>query len=234
VTATLILTAAELEARRLARALELPRLHAGWPAWGRDRVRLAPIGLSASELATRWAALTDGLDRPLVVAAGVCGALVADLRRGDLVLPGRVLAPSGVWLTSAGDRLRTAMDGAGLLAHEGAVVTSAHVVRTPGAKAELRQRTGAVAVDMESAFVLMAAARAGYPAAVLRGVSDEVGTNLPWELTRLLARDGRLRAGRAALLAVTRPAAIPQALALKRGTDLALDGLARVLLRLIA
>jgi nucleoside phosphorylase len=117
---------------------------------------------------------------------------------------------------------------------EGTMVTSSHVLRTPRAKAELRERTGAVAVDMESAFVLMAAARAGYPAAVLRAVSDEVEASLPWELTRLLARDGRLRAGRAALLAVMRPAAIPQALAIKRGTEQALDGLGRALLRLAA
>jgi hypothetical protein len=229
VTAVLAVAAADLEARRLARALELPPLDAPFPAWGRGGLRLGSVGVGASRIQARWAVLADGLDGPLVIAAGVCGALVPGLRRGDLVVPERVLGENG-WLDVAVPaRLRAAADRAGVRAHGGAMVTSAEVVGAPAAKEALHRRTGAVAVDMESAVVLAAAATARCPAAVVRGVSDEVGASLPPELVDLLAPDGGLRRRRAALLAARRPAMIPRALALGRSTARALDAVARVL-----
>ena len=54
----LILTAVELEARALARHLELPALPSlPFPAFGRGTLRLAPVGLRAALLAERWPAL---------------------------------------------------------------------------------------------------------------------------------------------------------------------------------
>ena len=60
----LILTAVELEARALARHLELPALPTiGVPAFGRGTVRLAPVGLRAALLTQRWPALHLGHSR---------------------------------------------------------------------------------------------------------------------------------------------------------------------------
>ena len=84
--AILVLTAVELEARALARALSLPLLPSlSFPAFGRGTLRVAPVGLRAGLLAARWTALVAASDRPLVVSAGVCGGLDPDLRVGDLV-----------------------------------------------------------------------------------------------------------------------------------------------------
>ena len=62
--------AVELEARAMARHLELPAIPSfPFPVCGRRTVRLAPVGLRAGQLTTRWPALRVGLEQPLVISA---------------------------------------------------------------------------------------------------------------------------------------------------------------------
>lgn len=225
----LILTAVELEARALARQLELPALPSlAFPAFGRGTLRLAPVGLRAGLLSARWSALRLGLDQPLVISAGVCGALTPELRPGDLVLPESVIGP-------AAERLNvtpTAYARAAALApaaRHGTLATSREVVATPLDKASLHARTGAVAVDMESSLILTFAAGAGCPTLVVRGVSDAAGDTVPPELIGLLTEAGKLRTARALALGVTRPQVLPRALALRNATRRALATIARLL-----
>jgi adenosylhomocysteine nucleosidase len=233
VSPILILTAVELEARRLARDLEFPPLPAfPFPAFGRRDVRVAPVGLRASLCARRWPRLLNGLDRPLVVSAGVCGGLDPRLGMGDLVVPGLVIGASG-------DEYKVATGPHRVLAAAlarvctGALVTAGDLVPTPGAKAALFRATGAAAVDMESAPIMAAAAAAGLPALVIRAVSDAAGQPVPLELARLVTTDGRLRLGPALALMVTRPATLPEALDLRRRAHHALAAVARALSALI-
>jgi adenosylhomocysteine nucleosidase len=230
VTPILILTAVELEARKLARELELPLLRAfSFPAFGRGALRLAPVGLRAVLCGPRWARLLDGLDHPLVVSAGVCGGLDPRLRPGDLVIPERVMEPPGDPHPIASDHHRAALARGGATAWTGPLITTREVVRTPEAKAALFAASGAVAADMESAVIVARAAGAGCPALVVRGVSDGAGESLAPELTGLVTREGRLRLGRALALTVTRPATLSEALGLRRRTYQALGAVARVL-----
>ena len=225
----LILTAVELEARALARQLELPALPSlPFPAFGRGTLRLAPVGLRAGLLAERWPILRLGLDQPLVISAGVCGALAPDLRPGALVLPESVLGPSAERLnvTPTAYARALALGGA---ARGGTLQTSREVVATVEAKAALFARTGAVAVDMESSLILTHAAGAGCPALVVRAVADAAGETLPPELIGLVTEAGRLRAVRALALTVTRPRVLPRALALRHATRRALAEVARLL-----
>jgi adenosylhomocysteine nucleosidase len=225
----LILTAVELEARALARHLELPALpSSAFPAFGRGTLRLAPVGPRAGRLGERWPTLRLGLDQPLVISAGVCGALAPDLRAGDLVLPESVLGPSAERLnvTPTAYARALALGGA---ARGGTLVTTPDVVATAPAKAALFARTGAVAVDMESSLILTFAARAGCPALVVRGVADVAGESLPPELIGLVTEAGRLRTVRALALTVTHPRVLSRAFALHRATRQALTAVARLL-----
>ena len=79
------------------------------------------------------------------------------------------------------------------------------VVASATAKAALYARTGAVAVDLESAAVARIARRHGLPFAVLRAVCDGAGRDLP--RAALVALDGAGRIGglRVAWAAATRP-----------------------------
>jgi adenosylhomocysteine nucleosidase len=221
----LILTGIELEARALARQLELPALRlSGIPAYGRGRVRVAAAGLRATLLESRWAALVHGLDRPLVVSAGVCGALAPGLRTGDVVLPHRVMCPRGEFRpVAAWDGVDTSRAGSGDL-----LITTADVVATREAKAALFAATTAVAADMESSLIVDAATDAGLTAMVVRGVADDAAQDIPRDLLEVITPAGRLRAGRAAALLVN-PVALRRALHIRRATQHALRAVAGVL-----
>ena len=226
----LILTAVELEAAGLARELELPAL-TGLPyrAFGHGSTRIVPVGLGAALLSARWAAGLAGLDDPLVVSAGVCGGLDPRLVPGDLVLPTRVLGAGLEELPVSSAAHARALALAGPRVETGMLVTSASVLATPEDKAALRGATGAVAVDMESAPIVTAARAAGAAALVVRGVSDGAGASVPAALSALVSPEGRVRGGRALVLALTRPQTLPRALALRRDSRLALAAVARVL-----
>src|SRR5262249_45266550 len=230
----LILTAVDLEARRLARDLELPRLgsHA-FLLFGRGSVRLAPVGLGAALLGARWKPLLTGFGQPLVISAGVCGGLDPALPPGALAPPARVPAPAGAEPAAARHTHRAAVARAGGAVSIGALVTTAAVVATPGDKAALHAATGAVAVDMESSIVLARAAAEGLRALVIRAIADSAHQRLPAELAQLVTAAGRVRLGRAVALTVTRPATVPIALALRKRTGRALGAVARALSALI-
>jgi len=115
-----------------------------------------------------------------LVVSGVGGGLSADLRLGDIVVGTEVTRPT----TGESFRLPSApllvgeLRRAGLRAQAGPVVTVDHLLRRDGR--ERQACDGALAVDMESAALLTAAA--GRPAAVIRAVSDTPARPLlsPW------------------------------------------------------
>lgn len=231
--AILVLTAVELEARVLARALTLPSLpFLSFPAFGRGTIRVAPVGLHAGLLGSRWAALVSASDFPLVVSAGVCGGLDPLLRVGDLVLPDAVINNGGRRLPVTGSVAQRSAAAGAAPARTGLMATVSRAARTPAAKAALRAATGAVAVDMESAAILEAAAARGCSSLVVRAVSDDAGETLPDELMRLMGTDGRIRYGGA--LALARPRVLRRALQLRHSTRRALASVAGSLARLAA
>jgi hypothetical protein len=231
--ATLILTAVELEAHALARSLELPPLPAlSFAAFGHGSTRVAAVGLRAGLVPSRWPHLVAGLGEPLIVSAGVCGALDPALPAGAVVVPESVIDLDGELAPVTPSAHRAAVALAPCAA-TGRLVTTRDVAATADAKAILRRRTGAVAVDMESSIILAAAAGAGLPSLAVRGVADTAGEGLPPELIGLVKADGRLRMAGAAALAV-RPAVLPRALALRRATGTALRSVGRLLAALVA
>jgi adenosylhomocysteine nucleosidase len=231
--AILVLTAVEFEARALARALRLPLLPSLlFPAFGRGSLSIASVGLRAGLLAPRWTALVAASDHPLVVSAGVCGGLDPALRVGDLVLPDSVVSEAGVRLPVTGTVAQRAAAAGGAPARAGVMLTASRIVATPEAKAALRAATGAVAVDMESAAILEAAAARGCSSLVVRAVSDDASETLPEELMRMMGADGRIRGG--GVFALARPGVLGRALRLRRSTRQALASVANSLARLAA
>jgi 4-hydroxy-3-methylbut-2-enyl diphosphate reductase len=112
-----------------------------------------------------------------VAVAGVAGALVDGLDPGDLVVADRVLDESGAVVARlpSAALLGAELARRGLVVRIGAVVSTDHVVHGRAARADLA-RTGALAVDMESAALL--AEPWGVPTAVVRAVSDRPGAEL--------------------------------------------------------
>ena len=221
-TRALVLTAVDVEARGLARHLGLARMpESPWPHFAGGALEIACVGLRASQLAARAAALR-AFD--IVISAGACGALAPGLGAGDLVVPELVVDARGRRFAAAPLRRLPA---------SGTLVTVAHVVETAAQKSRLWLETGACAVDMESAHVLAWAAERGMPGAVIRAVSDGAERGVPAALAASVGDDGRVRPLRAVTAALGRGAAFADLVQLRAGTDAALKTVAAALAALV-
>jgi 4-hydroxy-3-methylbut-2-en-1-yl diphosphate reductase len=114
-----------------------------------------------------------------VAVAGLAGGLDPRLRPGDLVVATEVRGPEGSVPCPSAGILAAALRRRGIHTELGPIVSVDHVVR--GAERERLRADGAVAVDMESAW--LADAAAGRPFAVMRAVVDTADR----ELTKPLA-----------------------------------------------
>jgi adenosylhomocysteine nucleosidase len=218
----LVLAAVEVEARTLAGRLGLARVAAnGWSHYRSGALEVLCVGLGAARLEERTAGLPPA---SVVISAGVCGALAPHLRRGDLVVPETVMTPDGARLPTP------AWPG---LNRGGTLLTVRSVVDTPAAKARLWLETGALAVDMESSSILAWGAARGLPALVVRAVADTAREAVPADLAAIVDPGGRVQAGRAVRAALARPRALADAIALGRGTDVALQTVAAALAHVV-
>ena len=219
----LVATGVDVEARGLARHLGLERAptsdHLHFRGSGVDLVCVGP-GAGRLDGVTALARAAS-----VMVSAGTCGALALHLARGDVVVPQAVLTPRGH---------RHPLPALVGLPQAGTLLTVEAVVATAVAKARLWRETAALAVDMESSIIVEWAAALGLPAVAVRGVVDTAVDGVSAALAGVVDGRGRTRMRRAAQVVLTRPGALPQALALHRGTAAALARVAAALRPLIA
>ena len=148
-----------------------------------------------------------------LISFGLAGGLDPALVPGALLVPATVLADDGAWPT---DPALCAWLGG---ATPGALFGDGAILDTAAAKAALHARTGAVAVDLESAAVARAAARHGLPFAALRAICDPASRTLPRAALIALDTQGRIGPWRVAAAVMARPWDIPALIAL--GADAA-------------
>jgi adenosylhomocysteine nucleosidase len=220
VTRLLVLTAADVEARGLARHLGLAVAGAASGRFAGGGIEIAAVGVGARHLASR---VTPPSSSTIVVSAGACGALSPDLPVGALVAPEAVLASSGERHPTA------AVTG---LARLGTLLSTDRVIEDAAAKSRLWLETGALAVDMESAAILAWAVAHGVPGIVVRGVSDAAARGVPADLARVVHDDGRVRPLRAVSAVLARPGALVDAMALRAAAAAALKTVAAALAKL--
>ena len=153
---------------------------------GRDRARDAVMA-AAREFAVgaAW-------------SIGFAGGLAERLRPGDLVFPAVVLddADSGGGPLAADPSHATvyaALSRAAFAVESGSLITVATVLRTPDAKRAVRERSGAVAAEMEAAGVARAARDLGIPWVALKAVLDTVDDPVPLFLARCATPQGDVR-----------------------------------------
>ncbi|MFG2292667.1 1-hydroxy-2-methyl-2-butenyl 4-diphosphate reductase [Streptomyces sp. NPDC048603] len=123
------------------------------------------MGPRAAERAVGAALAAPGMDGAALVATGFCAGLVPGMHPGDLVVATETRDPRGTVLCDGTALLAETLARLlpGRTVHTGPLTGADHVVRG-NERAELRAATGAVAVDMESAATLWAAARLRTPA----------------------------------------------------------------------
>ncbi|MBI3637598.1 MAG: hypothetical protein HY216_15505 [Candidatus Rokubacteria bacterium] len=218
-THVLVLTAVDVEANGLGRHLGLTRIPGDFPHFIGGALEVACVGVRAVALAERAPAFRAA---SLVISAGACGALAPTLAAGDLVVPRFVVDEDGTAL--AADPLPPLIPAGTLLSVE-------RVLTTAAAKTRWWMQTGALAVDMESKAILAWARAQGARAAVVRAVSDTATAAVPEDVAGIVEPGGRVRTAQALRVALARPRAVADALALGRGTNAALRTVAAALAR---
>jgi adenosylhomocysteine nucleosidase len=126
---------------------------------------------------------------------GSAGGLDPGLPAGSLLLPAAVRAADGATLAidpAWHQRLCDRLAGHAALS-TGVLMEGRGVIRRPADKAVLRETSGAVAVDMESAAVARVASRAGVPFVAVRAVADPASLAVPGAALAAVDGWGRLR-----------------------------------------
>jgi 4-hydroxy-3-methylbut-2-enyl diphosphate reductase len=134
---------------------------------GAPSAQVHRIGMGPRRAARSAQLAGEGVGGALLIA-GFCGALDPDLEPGDVVLASELRGPTGTTACADPAILAGALRRGGLRVRTGPIASSQRLVRRERRRA--LQRTGALAVDMESAW--LAPAARDRPLAALRVVVD--------------------------------------------------------------
>jgi adenosylhomocysteine nucleosidase len=168
-----------------------------------------------------------------LLAVGFAGALSPALRPGHLLAATEVAEPDGgcwpadtEWLAALkgipGENDGCLMEAPSAMIpmtglrrttlaprfHQGRLLTAPRVVVAAADKRRLGEKTGALAVDMESAAVARRAAAAGVPMMALRAITDSVDESLPVDLELCFDSHGQFHPARLIGLLARRPSAM--------------------------
>jgi nucleoside phosphorylase len=166
-------------------------------------------------------------DRPDVcIASGLSGALKPKYCPSDILVAQAVTDASRARLIPSDPGLLRSAEASGAMAVERFLVSD-RVVSTADEKRSL----GAIAdaVDMESIFVLSAAAHHGIRSVAIRAISDGVESDLPLDFNRVFSRRGTVSIPRVIGQVAWRPHKIAGVLRLAHETERAAAALARFL-----
>jgi adenosylhomocysteine nucleosidase len=146
-----------------------------------------------------------------LVSWGSAGALDPSLRPGVLLLPATVVAADGRLVGVDTDwRARVLQSISGLLpVHVGPLGEAVRAAGTVAEKRRMREHTGAIGVDMESAAVGRLAAQAGLPFLAVRAVADTADMDIPGIVMRALDHRGNVRYAKLAVLTLIQPSHLP-------------------------
>lgn len=130
----------------------------------------------------------------IVLSMGYAAGLAGDIAPGTVILATLCLAEEGGGALTPDPDLQARLAAAQFAppVQDGPVCTVRGELITAVEKRAAHEKTDALAADMESAWVLEAAGKAGVRAAVLRVVLDGVDFELPHALKGTMKADGRM------------------------------------------
>ena len=202
------------------RKLSWPLAYAAEGILDGRRVLLAANGAGfalagrALETAIRALALADLSSSRLeaIVSTGFCGGLAPELRLGGIVIADAVSGADGEPVRC---ELPAAMPEQAAI---GLVLSQDRVINTAEEKAHLHA-SGAIAADMESAGLLVRAAKEKIPFYCIRVVSDTASESFFVDLNAMRSPEGRIARGKIVTYGLLRPAFWPKLWGLKKRAD---------------
>jgi nucleoside phosphorylase len=132
-----------------------------------------------------------------LVSFGFAGGLAPELARGTLVIGTEVVCEERSDSCASAnhdlvEQFHAAARSARLAVQRGRLVTSQHIVADAASRADLRKKSGACAVDMETAGISAVAEAAGLPWVAVRAIVDGATDTLPLACATILREDGHI------------------------------------------
>jgi len=173
--------------------------------------------------------LDEGVN--FLIGAGISGGLSPDLKAGDLVLAGKVIDENGAEYEASREALGLAskiLTAKSFSVRQGPVISTKTPLFNGSAKKKCYEKTGALAVDMESAGMASVASRNGRPFFIMRAVCDEAEEAVSADLYACLDENsGAVRPGQLLGSCLKRPAMVREVMRLRRPYNLAITNLGR-------
>ena len=160
----------------------------------------------------------------LVLTCGFAGGLNPDLKIGDVIFQ------------SGKEKAERANLEASLLVAEAKpakIFCTDRIATTVVEKKALREKTGADAVEMESAAIHAVCAERGIPCLTVRVISDTADEDLPLDFNALAKPDQSIDFGKLAWAIAKSPGKIGALMALQKKTQLAAERLAEALSKIL-
>ncbi len=186
------------------------------------RVVVSGMGSANAQRAISEALAVPDVDLPrYVLTCGLAGGLNPELTLGTVVFETDADFPHFAVLAAAGARPVRFQ-------------SSDRVVVTAAAKHELRQTTGADAVEMESAAIRRICCEKRIPCATIRVISDTANEDLPLDFNRFVTPQFRMNYPKLLAALSCAPTRIGALWRFHRQTQAAAEELGRVLFRYLA
>mgnify|MGYP002640808426 CR=1 FL=1 len=190
------------------------------------------MGMDNAFSAAMW---LSGKNLAALGSFGVSGGLDPGLGVGDLVFADAVFMEgedgvSQVWRRDESEPEAEFHESVakGVTIRWGPIITVRQAVLNAARKKALFDRTGAMAVDMETAAVAQAANQAGLPFFAVRAVCDTAAVSIPEALYQCVDQRGRPRFSYLFCLLFRKPSSMSHLIRMKRDFAAALAGAAHV------
>lgn len=193
------------------------------------RVAIVESGLGFARARRATQAMLDAHTPKWILSCGFSGALLPEMKVGQIVLANSIVDPRGQEITID---LNAAEDRAGGL-YVGRLLTADEMVRTVEQKRQLAAERQAIAVDMESLAVAQVCRDTKTRFMAIRAISDDMSADLPNEVFAVLGSSGTVRVGATLGAVWKRPGSVKDMWRLREQARRAGENLAKFLVGVI-
>lgn len=194
-----------------------------------DDIILVYSGAGA-ENARKSAELAVAKGATKLMSWGCAAALSPDLKMGDLVLADSLMSADEFEMpvnATWHQHTKNILDSE-VVAYKGALIASKEIISTAQAKQALFEKTGAIALDMESCAIAQVAQHYALPFLAIRTVADPSTMDLPNAVLKALNENGEIEITKIIGSLVFNPKEIPHLIQLGQYFQLAKRTLSRV------